>query len=151
MTFSEVRVTEQEAAPISAAIGRECERIIGEDGGLPSRNPEALMESYILLIWAARALVETGRTVDALNDSALDRMAPTLRGLRLGDGTMARFHGGRRGAPEHLDQAFSDARPRAAARSGEGSSSPPAPSSAAGMPIASAVKPSRPTSLPARI
>jgi len=104
------------AAPISAAIGRECERIIGEDGGLPSRNPEALMESYILLIWAARALVETGRMVDARHDAALDRMAPTLRGLRLGDGTMARFHGGRRGAPEHLDQAFSDARPRAAAR-----------------------------------
>jgi len=103
-------------APISAVIGRECERTIGADGGLPSRNPEALMESFVLLTWAARTLAEGRRVVDPRHRAALDRMAPTLRGLRLGDGSLARFHGGRRGEPGRLDQALADAKPKSAPR-----------------------------------
>ncbi|UPH72025.1 heparinase II/III family protein [Abyssibius alkaniclasticus] len=96
-------------APISATIGRECERVIDAHGGLPTRNPEALMESFVLLTWAARTLAEARRVVDKRHQAALLRMAPTLRGLRLGDGALARFHGGRRGEPGRLDQALADA------------------------------------------
>lgn len=106
-------------APISATIGREAARVIDAGGGVPDRNPEALMETFVLLTWAARTLSEARRMVDPRHQAALERIAPTLRGLRLGDGSLARFHGGRRGEPGRLDQALADAKLRTASRNSD--------------------------------
>ncbi|MFQ5623752.1 MAG: heparinase II/III family protein [Paracoccaceae bacterium] len=100
---------ERVLAPAVRAMGRECERRIDKDGGIPSRNPEELMEVFTLLTWAARTLTDTGRTVDPRHQAAIERIAPTLRALRLGDGSLARFNGGGRGREGRLDQALSDA------------------------------------------
>ena len=53
--------------------------------------------------------VENDREPDKRIVAAMQRIAPTLRGLRLGDGTLVRFHGGGRGLDGQLDQALADA------------------------------------------
>jgi len=96
--------------PAVRRLGQECARRIGADGSLKSRNPEELMEVFTLLVWAARTLEETGHTPDQRHLDALERIAPALRALRLGDGALARFHGGGRGAEGKLDLALSESR-----------------------------------------
>lgn len=49
-------------APASAALARECARQIDEQGGLPTRNPEELLEVFTLLTWAAETLTQAGQT-----------------------------------------------------------------------------------------
>ncbi len=94
-------------------LGRECDRCIGPDGGVVSRSPEELMEVFVLLVWAARVLEEAEQTADPRHLSAIERIAPTLRTLRLGDGALARFHGGGRGIEGQLDQALAESGIRA--------------------------------------
>ncbi|MGE4611834.1 MAG: heparinase II/III family protein [Paracoccaceae bacterium] len=94
------------------AIGNECARHIGENGGVPTRNPEELMEIFTLLTWVYRTLEDAGTEPDKRLVEALERIAPTLRGLRLGDGNLTRFHGGGRGREGQLDQVLSDSRVR---------------------------------------
>lgn len=88
------------------ALGQECADRIDAGGGIPSRNPEELMEIFTLLNWAASALSEEGNKPDPRHLAAIERIAPTLRTLRHGDGSLARFHGGGRGAEGRLDQAL---------------------------------------------
>ncbi|MEL6235846.1 MAG: heparinase II/III family protein [Pseudomonadota bacterium] len=97
-------------------LGRDCDRLIREDGGIPSRNPEELMEIFTLLVWAARTLEEAGKQPDQRHEQAMKSIAPALRTLRMGNGTLARFHGGSVGEEGRLDQALADARIRAPAR-----------------------------------
>lgn len=97
---------------INKAIGTECARHIGENGGIPTRNPEELMEIFTLLIWVYRTLEDASVEPDKRLVEALERIAPTLRGLRLGDGNLTRFHGGGRGREGQLDQVLSDSRIR---------------------------------------
>ena len=82
----------------AAALARECEREIDADGGIPTRNPEDLLEVFTLLTWATAALGEAGRSPHPSHLAAIARIAPTLRALRHADGGLARFHGGGRGA-----------------------------------------------------
>lgn len=89
-----------------AALERDCATGIDAGGGIPTRNPEELLEVFTLLIWAAKALEEAGHTVGGAHLSAIARMAPSLRALRHSDGGLARFHGGGRGAEGRLEQSL---------------------------------------------
>lgn len=104
--------------PALKALGRECVREIGADGGITSRNPEELMEIFTLLSWANQAVSNQGQTVNSDILLALERIAPAIRALRLGDGRMVQFHGGAAGQAERVDQALADAGIRSPARIG---------------------------------
>ena len=97
---------ERHVRPAIAALGRECAREIDAEGGIPTRNPEELLEVLTLLTWARQALEEAGQRPDPAHLDAITRIAPTLRALRHSDGGLARFHDGGRGLPGRLDQAL---------------------------------------------
>ncbi len=99
---------ESYVVPAVAALDRECNRQIDNQGGLPTRNPEELLEVYTLLTWAAVALGESGNRVSDNHWSAIERITPTLRTLRHSDGGLARFHGGGRGLEGRLDHALAN-------------------------------------------
>ncbi len=92
--------------PALGALAKECREQINDEGGIPTRNPEELLEVFTLLIWAASALSEAGWVARADHLAAIERIAPTLRALRHSDGGLARFHGGGRGAEGRLDHAL---------------------------------------------
>ena len=104
---------ERLVAPAVAALARDCAGVIDAEGGIPTRNPEELLEVFTLLTWAALALAEAGRIVPGEVLQAQERMAPTLRALRHADGGLARFHGGGRGMEGRLDHALAAAGVRA--------------------------------------
>ncbi|MCI5098802.1 heparinase II/III family protein [Phaeobacter italicus] len=97
---------EDQVDPALKALAEECASQIDEQGGLPTRNPEELLEVFTLLTWASAALVDAGRGVPAAQTQAIERIAPTLRTLRHSDGGLARFHGGGRGLEGRLDHAL---------------------------------------------
>lgn len=97
---------EAHVEPAIQALARECDTQIGAEGGLPTRNPEDLLEVFTLLNWAAVALSESDRTPSREHWAAIERIAPTLRTLRHSDGGLARFHGGGRGLEGRLDNAL---------------------------------------------
>ncbi len=105
-------------APATRAMALECDHRIDAEGGIPSRNPEELTETFTLLNWAASALSEDGRMPRREHLLAIERIAPTLRALRHSDGALARFHGGGRGAEGRLDQALAASGVRATATTG---------------------------------
>ena len=83
------------AARALIAAGSE---VIGRDGGISTRNPEELLECFVLLAWAAR--LQGTRGASGLSQDWLDllsRAAGALRLVRHADGGLARFHGGGRG------------------------------------------------------
>lgn len=92
--------------PALKALDRDCETQVGQDGAIPTRNPEELLEVFTLLTWSALALSEAGRSPSAAHWGAIERIAPTLRSLRHADGGLARFHGGGRGLEGRLDAAL---------------------------------------------
>ncbi len=94
-------------APAIQALGRECIETINEDGSIPSRNPEELLEVLTLLNWAALAIEQSGQPLPLGVAQARQKIAPTLRALRHSDGSLARFHGGGRGLDGWLDAALS--------------------------------------------
>ena len=95
--------------PALKALCEECDREIAADGSIASRNPEELMEIFTLLSWVSQA-ADTKAIMNAPEIlKALERMAPTLRSVRLGDGGLVRFHGGGVVLSERLDQALADA------------------------------------------
>jgi uncharacterized heparinase superfamily protein len=97
---------EELADPAVRALAHECETQINEQGGLPTRNPEELLQVFTLLTWAAAALHESGRGAPPAHTAAIERIAPTLRVLRHADGCLARFHGGGKGLEGRLDHAL---------------------------------------------
>lgn len=105
-------------APAIKALARECSSQIDEEGGIPTRNPEELLEVFTLLTWCASALTEAGRTPRTEHLQAIERIAPTLRALRHSDGGLARFQGGGRGGEGHLDFALAMSGIRASATTG---------------------------------
>jgi uncharacterized heparinase superfamily protein len=109
---------ERLVGPAVAALARECRTEIDVEGGIPSRNPEDLLEVFTLLTWAAQALAEAGRIAEPEHLAALERVAPTLRALRHADGGLARFHGGGRGLDGRLDHALANSGVRAVATGG---------------------------------
>ncbi len=101
-------------APAVRALAQECSAKIDDQGGIPTRNPEELLEVFTLLTWAAMALSEADQTAPQAHLDAMGRIAPTLRALRHADGGLARFHGGGRGAEGRLDHALAHSGVRAA-------------------------------------
>lgn len=97
---------EKVITPSVRALERECKGQIDHQGGLPTRNPEELLEVFTLLTWVVAALEETGHEIQPELRGAITRIAPTLRTLRHADGGLARFHGGGRGAEGLLDSAL---------------------------------------------
>ncbi|WP_146589635.1 heparinase II/III family protein [Puniceibacterium confluentis] len=97
---------ESHARPALRALGVECRRQVDAQGGLPTRNPEELLEVFTLLTWAQAALEEADMVPDPEHVAAIARIAPTLRALRHADGGLARFHGGGRGQDGRLDLAL---------------------------------------------
>ncbi len=104
--------------PAVKALARECREQIDNEGGIPTRNPEDLLEVFTLLNWAASALSEAGKMAAMDHLAAIQRIAPTLRSLRHCDGGLARFHGGGRGAEGQLDQALASSGVKLAAPEG---------------------------------
>ncbi|WP_299355598.1 heparinase II/III family protein [uncultured Shimia sp.] len=94
--------------PAIKALERECRTQVSDQGGIPTRNPEELLEVFTLLTWAAAALSEAGRSPAKEHLAAIERIAPTLRTLRHADGGLARFHGGGRGLEGRLDHALAE-------------------------------------------
>lgn len=97
---------ESYAPRASAALAAECGRMVDAEGGIAARNPEELLAVFGLLTWAAAALSEAGSQTPPQHLAAIERIAPTLRALRHADGSLARFHGGGRGAEGRLDHAL---------------------------------------------
>ena len=93
-------------APATAALAQACAGDVDDEGGIPSRNPEHLLEVLTLLTWAAGAMTDAGVAVPKELFAAITRIAPGLRALRHADGALARFHGGDRGAEGRLDQSL---------------------------------------------
>jgi uncharacterized heparinase superfamily protein len=85
------------------ALARAYAEDIAPDGGIASRNPEALLEVGTLLGWSLDALEAARRPMPAPLLAARERLVPTLRALRHADGGLARFHGGGRGREGRLD------------------------------------------------
>ena len=92
--------------PASKGLSQACRSLVDDQGGIPTRNPEELLEVFTLLTWAASALQESRRPPSEAHLAAIERIAPTLRTLRHADGGLARFHGGGRGLEGRLDQAL---------------------------------------------
>ena len=90
-----------------AALGRESELSVGDDGGLPARNPEHLVHVFSILVWARQSLEDAGVEAHPDHIAAIPRLAAAIRALRHGDGRMARFHGGAGCDPERIDKALS--------------------------------------------
>ena len=99
--------------PATHALAAACEAEIDAEGGIPTRNPEELLEVLTLLTWSASAMSETNQTIPPALSAAITRIAPALRALRHADGELARFHGGGRPAEGRLDQALAAAGVRA--------------------------------------
>ncbi|EPX79707.1 heparinase II/III family protein [Salipiger mucosus] len=97
---------ERLTAPGEGALEAECTRQVDAQGGIPTRNPEELLEVFTLLTWTAAALEEAGHECGPELQKAMARIAPTLRRLRHADGALARFQGGGRGLEGRLDQAL---------------------------------------------
>ncbi len=51
----------QYVAPALKALDKECKLQVDPDGGIPTRNPEELLEVFTLLTWTAAALAEAGQ------------------------------------------------------------------------------------------
>jgi len=109
---------EHHVAPAVAALAKDCESQIDADGGIPTRNPEELLEVFQLLNWASSALAEAGQIPPKAVLAAIERIAPTLRALRHSDGGLARFHGGGRGLEGRLDHALASSGVRTPAGDG---------------------------------
>ncbi|MDP3194125.1 heparinase II/III family protein [Tabrizicola sp.] len=102
-------------SPAVQALAAACDADIDAEGGIPTRNPEELLEVLTLLTWSASAMTEANLAVPPSLSHAITRIAPALRALRHADGELARFHGGGRAAEGRLDQALASAAVRAGA------------------------------------
>lgn len=109
---------ERHVAPAVRALARECADQIDAEGGIPTRNPEELLEVFTLLNWASQALSESGAQAAPEHKAAIGRIAPTLRALRHSDGQLARFHGGGQGLEGRLDHALATSGVRARSETG---------------------------------
>jgi uncharacterized heparinase superfamily protein len=91
-------------------FGELAEARIDPEGGVASRRPGELAEALALMIWTARLLEDGGEKAARPHLAAIVRGVPVLRQLRLGDGTMARFHGGAGGRARGIDEALAELR-----------------------------------------
>ncbi len=79
------------------ALLAEIEAQILPDGGHVSRNPLSMVRAFEVLVCLRAALAVHRVDIPGALVGAIDRIAPTLRMLRHGDGGFAVFHGGHEG------------------------------------------------------
>ncbi|MEO0343937.1 MAG: heparinase II/III family protein [Pseudomonadota bacterium] len=96
-------------------MGETCRKFIGEDGGIPSRNPEELMQIFSLLSWTSRVIEALDIPMNKGILRGLELSAPCLRSLRFANGNLSVFQSGGPGMEGRLDQALADGRVRAPA------------------------------------
>lgn len=99
--------------PALRALTKECEQYIESDGGIPTRNPEELLEIFTLLVWVDQGMTTASLKPDRALLRAIERIAPVIRTLRLGDGKLVEFHGGRMADGQRIDRILSDSGSRA--------------------------------------
>jgi len=92
------------AARAIRTLGETAAEVILPDGSVASRSPEDLARAVILLDWAAQGIEDAGLRPATAHRAALHRAVPALQALRHGDGSLARFHGGRAGHGLGLDR-----------------------------------------------
>ncbi|MEI9888287.1 MAG: heparinase II/III family protein [Rhizomicrobium sp.] len=80
----------------------EIARQILPDGGHVSRSPEELVNCYRMIMMVMDALGAGGLDVPHPVRSAYDRIAPTIRFFRHGDGALALFNGGTESDPRTI-------------------------------------------------
>lgn len=97
-----LRGAEAQAVPALLALAAAAEAALS-GGGLPDRNPEALLDAAAPLVWTQEVAEEARQPLPAGIDHALQAVLPVLRALRHADGTLPRAHGGGPGAPGRLD------------------------------------------------
>ena len=85
---------ERLAALSLSLLNKECETQINSDGTLAARNPEEILNVFALLIRVKLTLESVNSKIPQPLLSRIENMAPVLRGLRHGNGTLPRFHGG---------------------------------------------------------
>ncbi|MEM8630534.1 MAG: heparinase II/III family protein [Pseudomonadota bacterium] len=100
------------------ALASDCRTLIDAGGGIPSRDPQELLEVFTLLTWTASALSEAARVAERDHIEAIERIAPVLRALRHADGGLVRNHGGGRGLEGRLDHALATSGVRASSFQG---------------------------------
>lgn len=83
---------------LAEAIGRQ----ILPDGGHISRNPGVLVELLLDLLPLTQCFIARGRAAPPVLTSAVRRMIPMTRLMRLGDGLLARFNGVGNASPAGL-------------------------------------------------
>lgn len=98
------------------ALRRFAQDTVSEKGGIPPRQPAALLRLFRELLHLRALFAAAGQPPLPEVEAAITRIAPTLRALRMGDGTLARFHGGGAGVEGQLDTALAEARCRARPR-----------------------------------
>jgi uncharacterized heparinase superfamily protein len=99
--------------PALRELTRECENYFTQ-GGIPTRNPEALLDIFTLLVWVDQGMTSASFNPDRALLNAIESIAPAIRTLRLGDGALAEFHGGRGLSATRIDRIISDSGARAA-------------------------------------
>lgn len=99
--------------PALNALGKECDAFIAQDGGIPTRNPEELLGIFMLLIWVDLGVIAAGKQPNRALLDAVERIAPAIRTLRIGDGRLVEFHAGRAANATQVDQILLDAGARA--------------------------------------
>lgn len=93
----------------------ELDAQITPDGGHFGRRPSELFEVFALAVGLRRDLRRAGGVSTAGLTRAIERMAPTLRALRLGDGGLTLFNGGRELGDGRVDYVLAEAGSRAPA------------------------------------
>ncbi len=99
--------------PALQALTGECESYFTQTGGIPSRNPEELLDIFTLLVWVDQGMTSASFKPDRALLNAIEIIAPAIRTLRMGDGNLAEFHGGCSSTAKRIDQIITDSGARA--------------------------------------
>ncbi len=81
-------------------------RTVLPDGGHAARSPALLLGAFEAILDIRDMLRAARLEAPIVLQHAIDRMAPMLRFLRLGDGTLAAFNAGERSAADRIDAAL---------------------------------------------
>ena len=103
---------EAEEAEYSAILERQISEHLLPHGALSARNPAAALAVLEDLIRTRDVLLAAGKPRGGALMRGIDAMALTLRTVRHGDGSLARFHGGGAAGTARLDRALAQARTR---------------------------------------
>ncbi len=82
------------------------DRLVGPDGGFGTRSPEDMLAALKLLLTVRAAYHVRGQAHPGGLLRAIDRLVPALKGLVMGDGALASFHGGGMAGRTEIDDAL---------------------------------------------